>query len=65
MTHQEIKELARHRAVPPWVMKLVGDAIAIEREACAKVCDDIGMFHEISQASVLCFDLGKEIRARK
>lgn len=36
MTHQEIKELAGHRAVPPWIMKLVSDAIAIEREACAK-----------------------------
>jgi hypothetical protein len=32
MTHQEIKELAGHRAVSPWVMKLVGDAVAKERE---------------------------------
>lgn len=39
MTHQEIKALAGHRAIPPWIMKLVSDAIAIEREACAKVCD--------------------------
>ena len=36
MTHQEIKALAGHRAVSPWIMKLVGDAIDIEREACAK-----------------------------
>ena len=41
MTHQEIKELAGHRAVSPWIMKLVSDAIAIEREACAKVCYEL------------------------
>lgn len=35
-----------------------------EREACAKVCDDIGMFHEVSQGADLCFELGKAIRAR-
>lgn len=43
MTHQEVKALAGHRAVPPWIMKLVSDAIAIEvareREACAKLCE--------------------------
>ena len=33
MTNQEIKELAGHREVPPWVMKLVADAVAMEREA--------------------------------
>lgn len=32
MTHQEIKELAGHRAVQPWIMKLVGDAIQRERD---------------------------------
>lgn len=36
MTHQEIKDLAGHRAVSPWIMKLVNDAVAKEREACAK-----------------------------
>jgi hypothetical protein len=30
MTHQEVKALAGHMAVPPWIMKLVSDAIAIE-----------------------------------
>ena len=40
MTLQEIQDLAGHRDVPPWVVKLVGDAIAREREACAKICDD-------------------------
>ena len=32
MTHKEIKELAGHRAVSPWVMKLVCDAIQRERD---------------------------------
>ena len=41
MTHQEIKELAGHRAVSPWVMKLVNDAVMKEREACAKVARQI------------------------
>ena len=40
MTHQEIKELAGHRAVSPWVMKLVGDAVAKEREECLKIVGD-------------------------
>jgi hypothetical protein len=39
MTHQEIKELAGHRAVSPWVMKLVDDAVAKEREACAEIAE--------------------------
>lgn len=33
MTSKEIEELAGHRRVPAWVVKLVGDAIAAEREA--------------------------------
>ena len=33
MTSKEIEELAGHRRVPAWVVKLVGDAVAIEREA--------------------------------
>lgn len=41
MTQQEIQELAGHRQVPAWVMKLVGDAVAKEREAWSKVCEDI------------------------
>ena len=32
MTQQEIQELAGHRQVPAWVMKLVGDCLAKERE---------------------------------
>ena len=51
MTLKEIEELAGHRQVPAWVVKLVGDAVAIEREACAKVCEAeaenlIGMAYE-------------------
>ena len=39
MTNEEIIELAGHREVPAWVMKLVGDAVAKEREECAKICE--------------------------
>lgn len=41
MTHQEIKELAGHRAVSPWIMKLVADAVAKEREQCAQLAEDL------------------------
>ncbi|CAB4140153.1 hypothetical protein UFOVP684_21 [uncultured Caudovirales phage] len=44
MTSKEIEELAGHRPVSAWVIKLVNDAIAIEREACAKVCESVEMF---------------------
>ena len=37
MTSKEIEELAGHRQVSAWVVKLVNDAIAIEREACASL----------------------------
>lgn len=33
MTLQEIEILAGHRNLSPWVIKLVGDAVAAEREA--------------------------------
>jgi len=34
LTVKEIKELAGHRAVPPWIVKLVNDAckVAVEHE---------------------------------
>lgn len=35
MTQQEIEELAGHRKVSAWVIKLVADAMEKEREACA------------------------------
>ena len=41
MTSKEIEDLAGHRQVPAWVVKLVGDAIAAEREACAKLMDNM------------------------
>jgi hypothetical protein len=37
MTKEEIIKLAGHRQVPAWVMKLVGDAVAKEREECVKI----------------------------
>ena len=42
MTSKEIEELAGHRQVPAWVVKLVADAVAIEREACAKLVEEWG-----------------------
>jgi len=35
-----------------------------ERDACAKVCYDVGLFHEVSQGSDLAFELAEAIRAR-
>jgi hypothetical protein len=61
MTHQEIKELAGHRAVSPWIMKLVNDAVAKEREACAMLC----LWHNntFTQKPTL-FHMAELIRAR-
>ena len=67
MTLKEIEELAGHRQVPAWVVKLVSDAVAIEREACANVCDEFADdavkeqdFHSIATAE----DCAAYIRAR-
>ena len=40
------------------------DAIAEEREACAKVCDRVGYHHEVQQGAELAFDLAAAIRER-
>jgi len=61
MTHQEIKELAGHRAVSPWVMKLVGDAVAKEREECAKIVEVEAMQYS---EPVWAFEIVNDIRAR-
>ena len=50
MNSQEIQELAGHRKVPAWVVKLVGDAIAAEREACAKLAYEITSYEGIAEA---------------
>lgn len=42
MSLDEIKELAGHREASPWVVKLVQDAVEIEREKAAKVCEELG-----------------------
>ena len=46
MTSKEIEELAGHRQVPAWVVKLVADAVEVEREACAKICESMEEFVE-------------------
>jgi len=61
MTLKEIEELAGHRKVSPWVVKLVGDAVAKEREACAKVCDKLASdWHEKHHP----LECARQIRAR-
>ena len=60
MTIDQIKELAGHRGVSPWVIKLVQDAVEIEREACAEVCD---RFAE-NEAGFVAEDCAAAIRAR-
>jgi len=40
------------------------DAVLAEREACAKLCEDVGHAHEVMQGSELAFDLAKAIRGR-
>ena len=63
MTSKEIEELAGHRQVPAWVVKLVGDAIAIEREACANVCLDLTAWH--SKLAIAAFESAADaIKAR-
>jgi len=59
MTLKEIEELAGHRTVSPWIVKLVGDAVAKEREACAKVCDKA-----YKAGSNVAYMLANAIRAR-
>jgi hypothetical protein len=64
MTHQEIKELAGHRAVSPWVMKLVNDAVMKEREACALLCEEERINATHYSAPTQSNWLAKKIRAR-
>ena len=70
MTAKEIEELAGHRQVPAWVVKLVGDAVAIEREACAKlleITDLSGLKTDpflASYTATMLFAYAKAIRAR-
>lgn len=58
MTHQEIKELAGHRAVSPWIMKLVSDAVAIEREQCAKLVE---VSDDLEDWEIICGSDGREL----
>lgn len=61
MTNQEIKELAGHREVPPWVMKLVADAVAMERAFCADMVSDYMKQTESMEArgclASVCYDI--------
>ena len=61
MTSKEIEELAGHRQVPAWVVKLVNDALASEREACAALCD---RGDPMFKPALTQFDCAAAIRAR-
>jgi hypothetical protein len=39
-------------------------AVLKEREACAKLCEDVGHAHEVMQGSELAFELAAAIRGR-
>jgi hypothetical protein len=62
MTLQEIQDLAGHRDVPPWVVKLVGDAVAKEREACAKYVESLYVGN--TPLTTVMGAIGDAIRAR-
>ena len=64
MTPKEITTLAGHRLVPPWVMKLAMDVAAAEREACAKMCEEIGGSIYVSGRSQGADFCAAAIRAR-
>jgi hypothetical protein len=68
MTLKEIEELAGHRKVSPWVVKLVGDAVAKEREACAKEADkrlhDYTMLLSNPPQNGAAWSIASAIRAR-
>lgn len=63
MTSKEIEELAGHRQVPAWVIKLVSDAVAIEREACARVADDYDVADDVALSDT-AEGIANAIRAR-
>jgi len=64
MTQDEIIEMAGHRLVSAWVIKLVCDAVDKEREACADNVETYydPMWTDHYQAGN---ELAKMIRARK
>lgn len=41
MSLDEIQELAGHRAVPAWVIKIVQDAVEAEKLRCAFIASEV------------------------
>jgi hypothetical protein len=72
MTLKEIEELAGHRQVPAWVVKLVSDAVAVEREAIIGLlkgidqteCESEDGYWETSFGAAFGKELLSTIRAR-
>jgi hypothetical protein len=73
MTRDEIISMARKAGIakhgPKWTcwegqLELFAAlVVAAQREACAKVCEEAGLFHEVSHGADLAFDLAEAIRA--
>jgi hypothetical protein len=67
MTREDIIKLAGHRQVSEWVIKLVADAVAAEREACAVTAEEYfcGCGRKSCQKEdVRAHEIAQAIRAR-
>jgi hypothetical protein len=64
--HERPKEFAivGNDSIKAFEALVRADERSVEREACAKVCDEVGLFHEVSQGADLAFGLAAAIRAR-
>lgn len=67
MNADEITDLAGHRNVPPWVVKLVQDAVEAERKACIDICkkdaQEYGDYYQLA-ARGACMALAQAIAKR-
>ena len=69
MTKDDVMMLANQTAGQHWmdeahIQRFAVALISAERDACAKVCFDTGLVHEVAAGSDLCFELEALIRAR-
>ena len=66
MTLKEIEELAGHRKVSPWIVKLVGDAVAKEHEACLSIAESMSLDENKNKSwRTGCRDVAEAILARR
>ena len=77
MTKDEIEKLAIEAGWPLFAIQMLAGTedekrlqrfaelvASSEREACARVCDEVGMFHEVKEGADLAWELAAAIRAR-